>query len=112
MVNREGFWWSKYEPHLPAPHAKKRPWKGQADFLAALRKVESGLHGQHFKGGSKCRVCGCVNGSSEYKAEFMKSTWEWPSGFAHYVKAHNVRPSLAFQEFILAAAAASTKLKV
>lgn len=30
-------------------------------------------------------------------------TWEWPSGFEHYVREHNVRPSWAFQSFILAA---------
>ena len=66
---------------------------------------------RHYKGWSNCRVCEQQNGSTEYVLEFMESKWEWPVGFLHYVEKHNVRPSQAFQEFIMAADAASTKVK-
>jgi hypothetical protein len=50
-----------------------------------------------YRGSSTCRICGIRNG---YR-EFNIAGWQWPSGFRHYIEAHNVRPSLAFQEFII-----------
>ncbi len=35
---------------------------------------------------------------------FGLAQWEWPAGFRHYVEDHRVRPSAAFEEFILATA--------
>ena len=96
-INREGFWYSKYEPYLPKPVPNLKPWKGQKKFLAALDKAESKARESRFKGSSKCRICGCTNGSADYKLDF----WQWPDGLRHYIEKHNVRPSLAFQEFIL-----------
>lgn len=118
VINHEGFWWSKHEPHLPMPIAQAEKWKGREDFLKALAHVEGAvglnlLKGiiVHYRGWSTCRLCGEKNGSSEYRCISMESTWEWPSGYAHYVAAHNVRPSQAFQEFILTASASKVKLK-
>lgn len=96
-LNREGFWYSKYEPLLPKPVPNDKPWKGQSQFLKALIKVESKLSPLRYKGWSTCRVCKKHNGSTEYR----KNGWAWPDGLAHYILEHNVRPSLAFQEFIL-----------
>lgn len=50
-----------------------------------------------YKGSSTCRCCGNTNGSGDYKSD----GWVWPEGLHHYIAKHNVRPSLAFQEFIL-----------
>lgn len=118
MINHEGFWWSEYESHLPKPIPLDYKWKGRKAFLKALRHVESEVESgdlsgrvNHYKGSSRCRICEVHNGSQEFKCDFMKSTWVWPAGFAHYVMKHNVRPSQAFQEFILAAAAAKEKVK-
>lgn len=94
---REGFWHSKYEPLLPKPVPNDKPWKGQRVLLEALSEKQSKLRMSRYKGSSKCRCCGITNGSGDYKL----GAWVWPEGLAHYIKAHNVRPSLAFQEFIL-----------
>lgn len=94
---REGFWRSEREPTLPSPHGLDKPWKGKRKFLAALAKVEKRAHASHYKGSSNCRICDKRNGSATYEYD----GWQWPSGYRHYVEVHNVRPSLAFQEFIL-----------
>lgn len=94
---REGFWFNEDHPGLPHPQARDKAWKGKREFLAALSSVESSAHPKHYKGWSTCRLCGCRNGSVEYEL----GNWRWPVGYAHYVKEHNVRPSLAFQEFVL-----------
>lgn len=93
---REGFWYSKYEPLLPIPLPLEKSWKGKKDFLENLKKKESKARTARYKGWSTCRICGVNNGSEEFSSD----GWIWPQGFAHYVKEHNVRPSLAFQEFI------------
>jgi hypothetical protein len=94
---REGYWYTGKGSLLPKPVPNEKPWKGKKLFLKWLAKRESEAYKEHFKGSSKCRVCGKKNGS----ASFQLLGWQWPSGFAHYVREHNVRPSLAFQEFIL-----------
>ena len=93
---REGFWYSKHEPKLPMPIPLEKSWKGKKEFLENLKKKEGKSKTTHYKGWSTCRLCGCHNGSTE----FSSGGWVWPEGYAHYVKEHNVRPSLAFQEFI------------
>lgn len=95
--NREGFWYSHEEPGLPRPVAEDWPWPGQDEFLSALEKVEEKASITRYRGWSTCRLCGKPNGT----ATFASGKWQWPQGFRHYVQDHNVRPSLAFQEFIL-----------
>lgn len=98
QVNREGYWKSDEEPLLPKPVANEKPWKGKAVFLKALAATEATASGlSKYKGHSICRICGERNGSGEYQSR----GWVWPDGLRHYVKAHNVRPSLAFQEMVL-----------
>lgn len=113
MVNHEGFWWSKYEPHLPKPIALDYEWKGRKALLDAINYVEQAVTSNvldvrvdFYRGHSRCRICEERNGSSEFRCSFMKSVWVWPAGLRHYIRAHNVRPSQAFQEFIMAAHAA------
>lgn len=94
---REGFWYSDREPHLPMPEPSPVPWEGQAAFLAALAARETVARSVTFRGFSLCRVCRRANGSQE----FTLAGWCWPSGLAHYVRDHNVRPTEAFIEFII-----------
>lgn len=97
-VNREGFWkTSDEDSRLPLPVSNSEPWKGQRKFLRALSSVESEAWKVYYKGLSTCRLCGKKNGSSEY----ADGSWVWPAGYRHYIEGHNVRPSLAFQEFVL-----------
>lgn len=97
FMNREGFWKDGDGSELPMPVAREKPWKGKKKFVKALRQAQSMATEHHCKGWSNCRLCKLKNGS----VTFVLGDWEWPSGFAHYVEEHNVRPSLAFQEFIL-----------
>lgn len=97
LVNREGFWYSKYEPLLPKPIENEKPWKGKKEFVAALKAKQARLRPNRYKGWSTCRICKCNNGSTE----FTYHGWRWPEGLTHYVEEHNVRPSLAFQELIV-----------
>lgn len=107
FVLREGFWWSadKSNRDLPKVKARKTAWRGQREFLTALNRIEQ-YHPDtqkfHAKGWSNCRCCEKKNGSVQFKLRALGVTWEWPNGFRHYVEDHNVRPSLAFQEWILA----------
>lgn len=96
-VNREGFWKEGEDSALPMPRARARSWRGQGAFLTCLETAEIDAHAVHYRGWSTCRICGAHNGSSEFRL----GNWVWPSGFRHYVEVHNVRPSLAFQEFII-----------
>lgn len=51
-----------------------------------------------WRGWSSCRLCGIANGSTcKSDGKFV-----WPSGFAHYVEAHSVRPPAEFIKHILA----------
>lgn len=98
---REGFWYSEQEPWLPHPqtaHVENNGnWVGRKEFVEELKWFQRVLTPLQYRGFSQCRVCGCSNGSAEYK----HAGWEWPSGFIHYVEEHGIRPSLAFQEFIM-----------
>lgn len=98
ITNREGFWSSSTDPMLPTPRANDRSWVGQETFLNQLRAFEADEETVTvgYRRSSRCRICACKNGSET----FFRGGWEWPSGFKHYVEAHNVSPSLAFREFI------------
>lgn len=97
-VQREGYWsngddYSQY----PTPVGADEPWLGKDEFLLALTLLELKAKANHYKGSSECRICKKRNGSSDFEID----GWKWPSGYQHYIRAHNVRPSLAFQEFVL-----------
>lgn len=95
-ANREGFWYSSHERHLPSPVPHAKPFEGQDEFLVALTKKEAKAQVTSYKGFSRCRICGNANGSEEYSI----GGWKWPSGYRHYVEVHNVVPSPKFKAFI------------
>lgn len=97
LPRREGFWRSGKKSHLPMPVGREKAWAGKKAFLKKFREVEAQAGKAYYKGWSTCRLCGDLNGSIEYSYK----GWVWPAGYAHYIKAHNVRPSLAFQDFVL-----------
>ena len=101
-VNREGYWASDSEPHLPNPMPVS--WAGKVSFLRLLATVEGKARETNYKGSSPCRLCDQRNGSTEYTYTRTGNTWVWPSGLSHYIRDHQVRPSLAFEEFITNAA--------
>lgn len=91
--NTEGFWDADN-----MPKQRPKPMPALQKFLDALIGVEVGLAREvASKGSSECRVCGIKNGSST----FYYNGWSWPSGYRHYLEAHNVHPSREFKRFIL-----------
>lgn len=96
LRNKEGFWWSKFEPRLPMPAAQPRAWKGKKSFLRSLGRVEMTVEYSQYRGSSKCRICDMLNGSKTFHTD----EWEWPSGLRHYIEAHNVEPTPEFRDFI------------
>lgn len=100
MVSTEGFWRHADDRNsdLPFPEAGEQ-WNGQQEFLARLEEVEARARNLSYRGWSNCRLCGQANGSQTYD----HAGWQWPSGYAHYLRDHNVRPSAEFAAFIMAA---------
>lgn len=71
----------------PDPHDLVDPdWDPEERDAIALY-LEAGLISRAFMGFSPCRMCGIDNGN----LELTDLTYVWPSGLAHYVRAHGVR---------------------
>jgi len=103
-IIKVGYWYSAAPENqeYTRPQARPLAWAGQWEFLNALRVVESESVKKHYKGWSTCRICGCKNGSSDYTYKCFR----WPSGFAHYVEVHNVKPPLTFRDMVMRSAGA------
>lgn len=92
-----GYWWSKDEPHLPKPTDfvdlswDKTEWKAVLAYLQSCEVVN------RYRGMSLCRVCGIWNGSSDQADE----KYIFPSGLAHYIQHHGVRPPAEFVKHVL-----------
>lgn len=95
IKNREGFWATSTTPRLPIPEQGKR-WKGQAEFLRSLGRVESVSAMSRYRGITVCRLCQ----HSEATSHFNASDWEWPRDLTHYVRVHNHKPTAEFITFI------------
>lgn len=77
---------------LPAPHDfVDAAWDADERDLV-VRYLERGVVVLGWMGFSKCRMCGQENGD----LDLSDGHYIWPSGFAHYVREHNVRPPLTF----------------
>jgi hypothetical protein len=98
LAKYEGFWRGSYteESDLSWPEPEEN-WGGRAEFLASLDRVEATAERIHYRGYSRCRICHSLNGSESLRL----SEWEWPAGFRHYIADHNVRPTFAFEKFML-----------
>lgn len=97
----EGFWYNPKDrentKNLPKVEAAPRAFKGKVDFIDLLTRAQKRAREQHFKGSSKCRICGELNGSTQFVLDVKGGKrLEWPSGFMHYVQKHNVRPTENF----------------
>jgi len=89
---------SPIDADQPFPVALDVPWEGARSWIRSLRAVEKETSSQQYYGISPCRLCGCRNGSRQYSDK--RSRVSWPSGFGHYVEAHNVRPSQWFIDYV------------
>jgi hypothetical protein len=64
--------------------------------MVAAYLLEPKFKGTRYKGTSRCRLCGKMNGSADYS----DGTYTWPQGYAHYVRDHGVRPPQDLVEHI------------
>lgn len=61
--------------------------------------------GSMYRGSSRCRICGILNGA----ADRHDDVYIWPSGFAHYIAEHGVRPPDEFVQHVLRQIAAGSR---
>jgi len=94
---REGYWRRSYDEESELPWPMPEPnWDDRVRFLALLDQVEAVAERKAYRGYSRCRVCGRLNGYEGLRL----AQWEWPAGFRHYIADHQIRPSPAFEAFI------------
>ena len=87
-----GYWKSKpsERSELPWP----TPGRVPSGFVADWEIMEEGRRGRRFRGHSTCRLCSKPNGSEEFSYRSKTGiTYNWPSGYLHYIKKHRVSPS-------------------
>ena len=101
---QEGFWYSELEPNFPTPQEGVFTDKEERDiFLNNLEKVEKHTKCLRCRGCSPCRLCkNGMNGNGTYVLKYLLFTYEWPSGFRHYVEDHKVKPTKRFIRMITA----------
>ncbi|MNR21039.1 hypothetical protein D3C85_1379150 [compost metagenome] len=104
----EGYWRQYAVPPFsdrPFPMAAdKYPWPVPMEsegfhkegFLRQLRFIQDQAQCVTYRGFSRHRLSGGMNGSAEYEHE----GWKWPEGYASYVEM-GVPPSQAFYEFVM-----------
>jgi hypothetical protein len=59
-------------------------------------KLANLLYSIQYKGSSRCRLCGCRNGSQT----LYLNGYAFPSGYFHYINEHNIEVPIEFQQMI------------
>lgn len=101
----EGYWFplnpcdNDYNIGYPKPIVTDTPVCQR--FLDKLKLITNSAKKNDYFGWSKCRICKCVNGGSEYRLTSNGKTFRYPSGLLHYYEAHNVQPSKEFYDFVM-----------
>ena len=92
-----GFWrGSETDLDLPMPKGNSATCD-QTDLINKLRMLmKADQNPTQFKGSSRCRLCGVHNGSQEHKF----GSFIVPSGYIHYLEAHNVAIDPVFGSFL------------
>lgn len=97
-VRLMGYWYSDSQPAWPDPRRFIDETQNPEIRARVVTYLESGEMFVAACGLSPCRLCGCRNGCAEHSDGY----YCWPSGLAHYVKAHAVRLPGEFVEHVLA----------
>lgn len=94
-----GFWLEPGKPLSCLPDSRKlvdETWDAQERQIITSYLLRHPVV-QTYMGASLCRFCGKPNGTGEQ----TDGSFLWPTGFAHYVSEHGVRPSVGFIEHVL-----------
>jgi hypothetical protein len=101
-LKKVGFWWSSTFGHLaeyaqlPIAQQSVDPDWDPKERAATIKYLKDGDTIEQYRGMSTCRFCGCFNGSEDVS----DGTYVWPSGFAHYLEKHQVKPPKEFLEHV------------
>ena len=95
-----GYWSGGYpdDQSLPDPSTQVDGTWDEEERIAVVKYLQAAPSVASYRGTSPCRMCGIRNGSQERS----DGTYIWPSGFAHYLFQHMVRPDTAFIAHVLA----------
>lgn len=85
------------QARLPDPRYHVDPNWDAAERAAVIRYLRAAQTYVVWRGAASCRICGITNGSA-CKSD---GTYRWPSGYAHYLEKHDVRPPQAFIDHAL-----------
>jgi len=113
-----GYWKSDHEPDLPDPADFVDETWDESERAKVIAHLKGGSEKHAWRGYSSCRM-GCTQPMKRYtdllagKSEMVETamlngtrcltdgTYTWPSGFAHYVEEHGVKPPLEFIAHVL-----------
>ena len=85
-------------PRYPDPHDFVDPrWSEKERNLVVDYLDDEQFWAPSNKGLSFCRICHRTNGGGNQRDD----TYEWPSGFSHYLTAHGVKPPQVFIDHVL-----------
>jgi hypothetical protein len=94
-----GYWCDPDDPKtamLPDPHDMIDASWDPAERNRVVAYLRAGRELYAFRGSSWCRFrCGVSSRRMGYR-DLTDGEYVWPEGFAHYVKAHGVKPPAAF----------------
>ena len=92
-----GYWRKHQDEHSDLPWPEEGRLSPEAKKLVA-DYLQSGREHAAWMGQSKCRICGCYNGSTcRTDGEFV-----YPEGYAHYILDHNIMPDIRLLSKVLA----------
>lgn len=96
-----GFWRNTKTEVSDLPWPGEENWKQwkqcRSRFIKRLKLLEERARSKSYKGFSKCRVCKCINGTSD----MMYKNYTWPSGYRHYIEEHDECPPFNFWKFVV-----------
>lgn len=102
QLKRVGYWRATAIPSwfdsLPYPSDRADPAWPEAERRRVLAYLkEHGRVHQSWMGYSRCRICGINNGCHD----MTDGSYVWPSGYAHYIEQHTVKPPPHFIAHVL-----------
>ena len=116
----EGYWAKDQNP-AKDEYKGKYPWPVPSSFpekqvfLENLAEIERHLYSLQdqsrgnfeekyvisYRGLSECRLCNKLNGSKEFVLKNSGQNINWPEGYQHYVKDHDIKPSDKFLQIVM-----------
>lgn len=91
-------YWRQYEDD----ESSTLPWPKEGHLPEETKELVvdyliNGTYHMGWRGYSCCRICGKINGSSD----FTHDNFVYPEGYAHYIRDHNIMPDLDLLAHVL-----------